>query len=144
MDAILANIFSFTGNQPQKSPFPHLLHPSPPSKKKACVAPLFKKLAVLCFSKDRPFQLHQYLTSLETNLKGDYEVIVLFTTSTSSYSNLYERVFEWHPSMKKACREVDFANDLVKLLQELELDKMTTHLMLCVDDMVFIRSLSVE
>eukprot|EP00981_Chlorochromonas_danica_P002093 scaffold423_cov185-Ochromonas_danica.AAC.17 len=32
MDTILANIFSFTGNQPQKSPLPHLLHPSPPSK----------------------------------------------------------------------------------------------------------------
>lgn len=141
MDGILANILSFTGSQSQKSPHLHL-HPTPSSKQKASVALFKQKLAVLCFSKDRPFQLHQYLTSLETKMKGDYEVLVLFTSSTSCCSHLYERVFQWHP-LVKACPEADFTNNLVALLQELEQDKVITHLMLCVDDMIFIRSLSV-
>lgn len=133
MDDILANIMSFTGGS---------------SAVKAADAnlvakvqqPASSKLGIVCFSKGRPYQLHQLLLSMETNIVGDYSVSVI--VKSASCEDLYAKVFQLHPAVQ-AIEERDFDLDLKQLLLSFA-EGGISHVMFCVDDLIFIDRVSVR
>lgn len=73
---------------------------------------------VIVFSKDRPLQLHGYLTSLFEQWHGDFRVSTLVRLN-APYGEAYGQVrqeFGGHPAYLDRWHERDFAQDLTDLL----------------------------
>ena len=89
---------------------------------------------VICFSKDRPFQLDALLQSLETQISPQPEHIIVLYTTDEKWDGHYDIVFAAHPHVK-AVREKHFARDFRNCLDMF--GYKVGLIMFCVDDMCF-------
>jgi hypothetical protein len=132
MDKILANIAAFSNSNQQKNV-------QPPQKTVSQMKPITKsisatKTAVVCFSKERPYQLHQFLLSLEKFAQSSTDsVTVLYLPCT--YEEEYSTVFRCHPKVE-GIKEQNFYSDFLGLLKSFS-SKGIEYVMFCVDDLVF-------
>jgi hypothetical protein len=91
------------------------------------------KLQVICFSKDRPLQLHGYLTSFYRHCEQNAAVKVLVQSQPQWFADAYSQV-EDEFSQVEFCHETDFRTDLESLIGD------TEYTMFGCDDVVFTRS----
>eukprot|EP01031_Cornospumella_fuschlensis_P044195 gene44195-54037_t len=135
MEAILANIQAFTGDSKASAKKPSVI-----SKVKHNES-VKSALYCLCFSKDRPYQLHQLLHSLNFvhDISIDIEIVAIY--KTSSNQSRYEKVAAIHPSVKFIAEEQDgFDETLRRAISS----SKGTHIMFLVDDLVFLDRLPVS
>lgn len=128
MDNILASILQFTDGGLTVAENQTSVHSYEPSS----------GLAILCFSKDRPFQLHQLLLSIECCFEEyPQNVVVLYCPGT--YSEEYAVVFGRHQRVTPLL-ETNFESNFVSAIRLLQLE--AEHVMFCVDDLIFTRRFS--
>jgi hypothetical protein len=89
-------------------------------------------LQVICFSKDRPLQLHGYLTSFFKQCANEATVKVLVQAAPNWYMDAYAEVEREFPQVE-FCHELDFRTDLEGLIGN------TDFTMFGCDDVVFTR-----
>jgi hypothetical protein len=128
MNSILANILAFTEESEQSK------LSARPFKPLKCKVGQKLCLGIICFSKDRPFQLHQLLSTIDVYLKGEYSTFVIY--SSQSYTAQYQKLKMLHPNVQ-FIEEYHFACDLQNALNSLHANEVT-HIMFCVDDMILI------
>jgi hypothetical protein len=130
MDKILANIAAFSNSNQQKNV-------QPPEKTISEMKPKSgpaTKTAVVCFSKERPYQLHQFLLSLEKFAQSSIDSVnVLYLPC--AYEEEYSTVFRFHPKVL-GIKEQIFYSDFLGLLKSFS-SKGIGYVMFCVDDLVF-------
>jgi hypothetical protein len=135
MDSILANILAFSGKKENVNAIkgPTI---SKESKKVPQVESLpSKNLAVLCFSKDRPYQLHQLLLSIARFVPDIKDICVLYVPGV--YQDEYDQVFGFHFSAVRSVLEEHFYSDVLSILNSFH-EKDISHVMFCVDDLIFV------
>jgi hypothetical protein len=93
-------------------------------------------LQVIVFSKDRPLQLHGYLTSLRKHLQGDYEVIVLARIE-EPYEYAYREVAGYFPTFTIVDQH-EFAAGVLMALG------VADYTLFGVDDAVYVDAVSVQ
>ena len=93
-------------------------------------------LQVICFSKDRPLQLHGYLTSFFKHHVGDAQVKVLVQSQPKWFADAYAQVEAEFPQVEW-CREQDFRADLESMIGDAE------YTMFGCDDVVFTRDFDI-
>lgn len=144
MDAVLANIMAFTAdsntginnnNEVGVSQRNTTLYKTTPQLKAANIS-----LGVICFSKDRPFQLHQFLCSLEYYCQP-YPDIVMVLYHPGTYDSLYQRVFAMHLKVQPV-KESNFQSDLLDCTAKAR--NVASHLMLAVDDLIFVNQIKAK
>lgn len=94
-------------------------------------------LQVICFSKDRPLQLHGYLTSFFKHCVGRAAVRVLVQSQPQWFADAYAQVEAEFPQVEWR-HETDFRTDLDALLGDNE------YTMFGCDDVVFTHRLSAK
>lgn len=138
MDAILANIMAFTANGSEgnikNKEMTVAQRNTAPHKAISLLQMADVSLGVICFSKERPFQLHQFLCSLEVYCQP-YADIVMVLYHPGAYSSLYDRVFSMHPNVQPV-KEGDFHSDLLNCAATAR--TTATHIMFAVDDLIFV------
>lgn len=135
-----------------------LTHPSPgsitvrerlketDSKQESLVSyddvPNDRVLRVLCFSKDRVFQLAEYLRTLHIFARGQtkLEVHILWTASTEEIAGLYESKLTLEYPWVNFRREKDFSTDVWDIVSTPGAEAI----LFGVDDAVFIRPLDID
>lgn len=95
------------------------------------------RISVICFSKERPYQLYQLLCSMsfyspEFFIDSVISVVCCFGT----YQFQYETIFSKFSNVN-VIDESDFYEDILHCIQSMQ-DQGFTHIMFCVDDMIFI------
>jgi hypothetical protein len=134
MDKILANIAAFSNSSQQNNV-------QPPEKTVSQMKPITSaksipatKTAVVCFSKERPYQLHQFLLSLEKFAQSSIDsVTVLYLPC--AYEEEYSTIFRYHPKVL-GIKEQNFYSDFLGLLKSFS-SKDIGYVMFYVDDLVF-------
>ena len=102
-------------------------------------------ISILCFSKNRPFQLDQFLLSCEKHLSPPLSCnIHVIYRSDDKYENLYEQVFARHSNVEVSSDSADddvfsFAHRLQEYLDSFKKKRLLdqSYLCFCVDDMIF-------
>ncbi|RYG69802.1 hypothetical protein EON64_01840 [archaeon] len=130
MEAILANIQAFTGG-PKAQVNATTLVDKVDEKKGVKLA-----LEVVCFSKDRPYQLHQLLSSLEFISDG-VEIHISIVYITLLYQSQYEKLAQMHPSVT-FIEEEGFDRCLRQTISSVN----GTHIMFLVDDLLFLEGVN--
>ena len=91
----------------------------------------------LCFSYDRPMQLHAFLTSVHKHLHGLGRVSVLYRTSDSRFEQAYNELMHSFPSVifvkQQQPEQPSFKPQLLKLLFD---QPNSPYVMFGVDDIV--------
>jgi hypothetical protein len=91
-------------------------------------------LAVVCFSKDRPYQLHQLLSSIKTTFRvPPTKQIVIY--KPGQFRAHYDTIFKQNAEVT-AVEESDFEVNLMEVISA-SLKPITGHVMFCVDDLIF-------
>jgi hypothetical protein len=134
MDSILANILAFSGKTENVNAI-KVVPMSKESKKAVKIDSSAKNLAVFCFSKDRPYQLHQLLLSITSFVPNVKDVCVLYVPGV--YQAEYDQVFGFHSLTVRAVLEMDFCSDVISILSSFN-EKDISHVMFCVDDLIFV------
>lgn len=88
---------------------------------------------IICFSKDRPLQLHGYLTSLFKHCQDEARVKVLVQSQPQWFANAYAQVEAEFPQVE-FCHERDFRSDLESLIGDVD------YTMFGCDDVMYTRS----
>lgn len=134
MDFLLKNVQSFLKDSHANTP---TMHDSGVYGKMAKL--VFELgIGVLCFSKNRPFQLEHMIRSLESNLLNEFvgnKTVVVLYSSDSRYIDQYKEVFSRH-SLVTSILEQDFSLDFCYCL-DVVFDKKYQLVMFCVDDLIF-------
>ena len=94
-------------------------------------------LHTICFSKDRPLQLHGYLTSFFAHFVGEGKVSVLVQSQPQWFGQAYAEVEAEFPQVNW-CHEQDFRTDLDSLI-----DPSYEYTMFGCDDVVFVRDFDI-
>jgi hypothetical protein len=89
---------------------------------------------IMCFSKDRPFQLEAFIESCKLRFMPSPKSIVVLYTSSEAWAPHYDMVFANHKDVI-AVKEKQFHTDFLSCLNLLTNNVDT--ISLCVDDMVF-------
>lgn len=91
----------------------------------------------IIFSKDRPWQLKEYLRTLILYIKGDYQISVIYKASTEelqkAYTHLENSYFGCYP-------QINFENESKKSFEQLFRDavkKPSRYILFGVDDVLF-------
>lgn len=90
-------------------------------------------LGVFCFSKERPYQLHQLLLSIEACFDV-YPTKIVVLYCPGAYQNEYDVVFSCH-SRVAPLLETTFETNFIEEMHRLQ--SKVEHVMFCVDDLVF-------
>lgn len=93
--------------------------------------------SILCFSKARPFQLEQFIVSVESFVIGSHQLLVLY--NCESFEREYEEVFSRHPAVVRVqeADEESFSEDLLHTLSTLESSTGAGGVIcVCVDDLI--------
>lgn len=144
MDAILARILYFQAenNQEDDSPCDELTYPDSPHSVSVSVA-------VIAFSKERPYQLHQLLRSIYLHLQSSTLTIKVIYVP-GDYEKEYEEVFSFYsaqypPMRVEGIRQTeDFHKDLRNVVEQICSNDIissmnpSTHILFAVDDLIFI------
>ena len=129
MEKILSNILNFSSSARDNGTRPLGTIEASPVPPKAAK----RGLSLICFSKGRPYQLHQLLLSIKRYfVEPPQRVIVLYCTEI--YEEQYEKLFKYHATVF-GIEEVAFHEDLMRIFDEIT----TSHVMFCVDDLIFFR-----
>jgi hypothetical protein len=144
MENILANILAFTeGGKTTKDL--NLSKVRPDAAKSATTKSILVTktsdavLGIICFSKERPFQLHQFLLSLAYSFdKPADKIMVIYVPG--QFENLYSRVFSMHPNVI-AVKETNFQTDLLECVNSLPSE---SNVIFCVDDLLFVNKLLIR
>lgn len=96
-------------------------------------------LQVICFSKDRPLQLHGYLTSFFRQCVDSQNVVVkvLVASAPEWFANAYQQVADEFPQVEWR-QELNFCADLDALISDIE------YTMFGCDDVVFTHSFGTD
>ncbi|KAN0041109.1 hypothetical protein ACTFIV_003645 [Dictyostelium citrinum] len=102
-------------------------------------------IRVICFSKDRAFQLKEYLRTFFKYLKNNNEnfeimVDVLFTYSNEKFKNSYQIVIESFPQVNFT-KEDNFTDQLITLVQK---TNKLQYIMFSVDDILYYNEFNLE
>jgi hypothetical protein len=137
MENILSKISAFAGNGPTSvqpsinRKITNNEHSAKPDNRNCF------KVAFLCYSKDRPFQLSQLLKSIYQNVHPQPDYIFVLC-SAGQWQSYYEAVQTRYPNIK-LIYETDFHSDFIScmksLYQKIGDEGIITFL---VDDMIFI------
>lgn len=110
------------------------------------VPPRTLRNLLLCFSKDRPYQLDQFLSSVHEHVSqcAGSRVVVLYK-DTGEWIEAYDRVIRKYAARGGVAfvRERDFASDLAAIVEAAS-EEGEAACLLCVDDLVFTRPLDVS
>jgi hypothetical protein len=98
------------------------------------------RTGILCFSKNRPFQLHTFLKSIKKYVEDDVHIIYVLYKSDNNLIQEYEAVFRQHPTVVSIF-ESTFSNDMRKICEKFSSLKMYS-IMFCVDDSILVSSTS--
>jgi hypothetical protein len=143
MDNILANILAFT--EGGKSSNVSFLSVKPDvTTKFAKAGNITVKtsdtvLGLICFSKERPFQLHQFLLSLAGSFDQPPDKIMVIY-KPGEFEDLYSKVFDIHPSVI-AVKETEFQTDLLDCVNSLPSESFVVF---CVDDLLFVNNMLIR
>eukprot|EP01083_Nonionella_stella_P180857 646037_1 len=98
-------------------------------------------LSVICFSKDRPWQLEQLILSVLKYWRGPYTYSVLYTSSSNKFENAYQHLINEFSAYSNIhfVRESNFDENVFDLIQSTKSQYICFH----VDDMIFYRSLDI-
>ena len=96
---------------------------------------------LVVFSKDRPYQLDQFLCSVRANVRPYPRKVVVLYKDTGAWTDEYSRVAQSHPAASFIV-ERDFAADLVEIVASSA--QSCEVCILCVDDLVFTGPLDVR
>ena len=93
---------------------------------------------ILCFSKDRPFQLKCFLETFYLYCKDAISItIVVIYKKNASFHEMYEEVFLKYPQVQVVVED-DFYTDVMNAIDILQsIGSMDNNIMFCVDDMIF-------
>lgn len=91
-----------------------------------------QSLTLLCFSRDRPYQLSQFLRSTTFLRSNDFDIKVIVLYSPGIWKEHYSHVFSQYPAAKDVL-ETNFADDVRNIIANCN----SAHLLFAVDDMVF-------
>ena len=95
------------------------------------------KVSILCFSKDRPFQLEQFLRSYIRFFPSFLEIkFIVLWKSNEIYLSSYHEIFSRHPEIISV-RESNFCADLLSCLNIMYMHAGKGVIQFCVDDMIF-------
>lgn len=141
MDSLLANILAFAGPSAAESSNTSKVAGKAPQEvtEQDATVPARsledrKNVHVICFTRNRPFQLQQFLSSLmQFSDVLSTNVAVLCCPVNSDEEMLYREVLIGFPGVLLAI-ERDFAEDLEHLISEISPNRSV---MLCVDDLIF-------
>lgn len=139
MESILKNISSFLPEEAKKSPIKYeLIHReeiSPDLKGKQY------NLGIVIFSKDRPYQLDQLLSSIEKFDDSSTKTIaVIYKCSNQNILDLYLNILQKNKCRSEgiiAVKETDFLFDLKNTISNLKGKYYCQFLLFCVDDLLF-------
>ena len=98
-----------------------------------------KTTNIICFSYKRPYQLQQFLLSVQNNLNNISEILVIYKVEDEdNYTKeLYDQVFQLFPVVK-AKKETCFFDDTKASVNYLESKfGSSSSIIFCVDDMIF-------
>ena len=101
-------------------------------------------LVFVCFSKGRPFQLQQLLTSLKQYvcLDRDHKIFVIY--KSEKFSSEYLRLISLHDDVSFIA-ETDFVGDLISCLGGgVDIANTHQHVCFCVDDLIFTKYVNVD
>jgi hypothetical protein len=90
--------------------------------------------SVIIFSKNRPFQLHALLQSIDAFFLEPPANIYVIYTSSDEWNPHYEAVFEHAAGVVTPVLESDFSNDVEECCSR---TPDNGYIMFCVDDLVF-------
>lgn len=137
MDNILSNILAFSGASSKSKLSPHTLPDST-----AKVVKQERKLGLICFSKKRPYQLYQFLTTHQLNVKQIEDNIVSVLYLPGQYELEYNHVFSRFPTVEKEFECCPFTEHLMNILISYH-ERGMTHVMFSVDDMIFTHAVNI-
>ena len=116
----------------------------------SCASTIAAYNTVICFSKDRPFQLSQLLVSLKMHVNGVDSIKVLYACDMNSvWDNDYEAIKKAFPSVQfmRECvgafaeAILDILNESLKVAKQLGRSSFVTF---CVDDLIFVSQLDLQ
>lgn len=141
MEDILARISAFTG--PDAGKCVTKASRERPQKETITVSKRTRKFGLLCFSKDRPFQLDQMLVSFKSAISTSPHVSVVLCCA-GIWADEYCSVFRKHSDIH-VIYESDFSSNLatcVELIRaEIGEDGL---LLLTVDDLIFVSRIDIR
>ena len=100
------------------------------------------KLTVICFSKDRPFQLQQLIQSVLKFWIGQYDYFILYQTSSDKFEKAYKYLINELSIYSNIhfIKETKFSLNLFNLINSSKSNYICFH----VDDMIFYRLFDIQ
>ena len=96
----------------------------------------YSNITSIIFSKDRATQLHAFLSSYIALVKNYGKMYIIYKCSNEQHQKSYDELMSIHSQQPfHFIKEVDFRNQLLKILREDEAKSILFY----VDDMIFIR-----
>lgn len=89
---------------------------------------------LLVFSYDRPLQLYALLESVQQQIKGIHQIVVLYRTSSGEYLTAYQEVQRSFPSVQFVLQSQE--NDFQPLVTKILKDSSANFVLFAVDDIV--------
>lgn len=115
-----------------------------PSNEEALKTRSSGAFTAVIFSKDRPFQLHSLLTSMEKFFSEAPRNIYVLYTSSIQWVDHYEAVFRFFSKTVTPILETNFALNLEECLGNVGNGPNSGFIMLCVDDLLFYDTVSLR
>lgn len=101
--------------------------------------------SVVIFSKDRPFQLHSLLLSMETFFSdAPCLIFVIYTASNSEWMKKYDAVFGTYSETVTPILETTFSQNVEECFHQIYDKSENGSVMLCVDDLIFYDTVSLR
>eukprot|EP01084_Bolivina_argentea_P084190 152332_1 len=99
-------------------------------------------LTVICFSKDRPWQLQELIQSVLRYWNGKYEYFILYTSSSIKFENAYQHLIKEYSIYSNITfiKETQFDKNLFNLINSNKSEYICFH----VDDMIFYRLFNIS
>lgn len=140
MDDILSKIASFNAST-SSSLTPSTSAPAPSLLDEGGLALDEEiKVGLICFSKDRPYQLEQLLISIHKFLSPlPSNIFVIYKATKSEWMEKYDLVFENFANTVTAILETEFITNLLYCVDTICESKPQSYgcIMFCVDDLIF-------
>ena len=140
MENILSNIMEFSG-PPKKIDSRSQIRSDNMIKNTMKVVKRERKLGLLCFSKERPYQLYQFLRSVQFYVQPATEVATTVLCLPGKYELEYKQVQSCFPKVEVEIESGSFKEHLSSIFLAYQ-KRGITHIMFCVDDLVFTNSVS--
>ena len=126
------------GNKSSDVNFDSFLKPNSPSN---------QHTSVLCFSKNRPYQLHQLLQSMNKFISPRPNSIIVLYSSSEQFQSLYNVVIKLNTEVIFV-KQINFQSDLIACVEDIiqkSCNSSSNHsIMFCVDDLIFLDNLSIR